>query len=84
MITLLQRCWPALIEMRLKDGTTYRASLNDVPWLQEEAVISRFRHDAAATLDPGVVEEVVRLSDMLWELEDCSALFQCFTSSSSK
>ena len=75
---------PALVQVICRDGTTYRKFLEDVPWLQEEDVISRFRHDAASAFAPGVVEEVARLAATLWEVEDCNALFRCFSSGSSR
>lgn len=71
---------PARIEVRLTDGDVCRAALGDVPWLQEEGVITRFLREADAVLAPDVAEEVVRLADTLWELEDCSLLFKAFAS----
>jgi 2-methylcitrate dehydratase PrpD len=75
---------PARIEVRLAVGEVYRASLPEVPWLQGGAVIARFRHKAAAVLAPSNVEEIVRSSEVLWDLEDCSSLFKVFASSTVK
>jgi 2-methylcitrate dehydratase PrpD len=45
---------PCRIEVRMKDGHIHRASMDDVPWLEGQAVEERFRREAAAVFDPAV------------------------------
>ena len=42
------------IEVRMKDAHIHRASMDDVPWLEGQAVEERFRKEALAVFDPAV------------------------------
>ncbi len=77
---LLKLMQPARIEVRLKNGDVHGASLEDVPWLGEDAVEARFRHAAATALAPAAVDRIVDLANTLWEFDDCTPLFEAFAS----
>ncbi len=78
---LLEARQPARIAVRLSDGTERHATLDDVPWLDDDAVERRFRDVAATVLPAAAVDRIVVLVDELWDHDSCSKLFELFASS---
>ncbi|KIW91751.1 uncharacterized protein Z519_07719 [Cladophialophora bantiana CBS 173.52] len=67
---------PCRIEIRNQDGTVYQHSLADVPWLEGEAVESRFRKEAAAIFDPNTVDQMLGECRRLKDAKTCARLFE--------
>ena len=75
---LLKMMQPARIEVALRDGTRLGKSVEDVPWLSDADVETRFRTDASAALTPAAIHRIVEIAHGLWALEDCGMLFDAF------
>ena len=69
---------PACVEIRLRDGSVHEASVQDVPWLSDPAVVARFRREAEPFLKPDQQTRLVELVNELWSLESCAPLFELF------
>ena len=70
---------PAAVEVRLKNGTTVREQLPDVPWLDAEAVRGRFHYEVQQVIKPDDVRrKVMSLVDDLEAVKDCSEIWQLF------
>ena len=69
---------PACVEIRLRDGSVHEASVQDVPWLSDSAVVARFRREAEPFLKPDQQTRLVELVNELWSLESCAPLFELF------
>ena len=70
---------PARLEVRLSDGSTLKEELTDVPWLDADAVVSRFH----AEMGPFMKSEkarngLVSASQALDTLSDASEIFGLF------
>jgi len=70
---------PVAIEIRTLDGRNYSAELDDVPWLDEKAVIARFRREVGAVLPAAVVENIIEAAYGLWDNRDSASLLDALS-----
>ncbi|WP_242140462.1 MmgE/PrpD family protein [Sphingomonas sp. TREG-RG-20F-R18-01] len=69
---------PACVEVWLREGETIVASVDDVPWLSDEAVEERFRRQAPPFLSLTDANRVVEHIHALWASDTCTPLFELF------
>lgn len=81
--SLMKLQQPATIEVRLRNGEQLSACLDDVPWLDDAAVIARFRQAASPHLPPTSIEKIIEITGQLWSMDDCTALFEAFATARS-
>ncbi|MDJ0396577.1 MmgE/PrpD family protein [Rhodococcus sp. G-MC3] len=76
--SLAQGQQPARVEIQMTDGAVHSARVDDVPWLDDDAVVTRFRATASPLLHPGAVDTIIDVAYRLWETDDCTPLFEAF------
>lgn len=81
-VLLMNLQQPATIEVRLRSGELLSASLDDVPWLDDAAVIARFRQAASAHLPDESIAKIIEIAGQLWSMQNCTALFEAFATAS--
>ena len=73
---LLDGKQPSRIAIYMEDGTEYQCSLPDVPWLDGEAVLRRFRQEAEAFLPRDTVNRILKECQGLGDRGGCKLLFE--------
>ncbi|KEF54597.1 uncharacterized protein A1O9_09039 [Exophiala aquamarina CBS 119918] len=71
---------PSRVEITMRDGETIQSALDDVPWLDGEAVQLRFRQEAAVIYPAEVVGQIVKGCWGLQDAKNCSTLFDLLSS----
>ncbi|KAJ9610250.1 hypothetical protein H2200_005027 [Cladophialophora chaetospira] len=67
---------PAAVEVTLSDGTVFRESAEDVPWLTEAEVETRSRSEQGRDLPDDVAGKVIETCKGLKSLKECSELLK--------
>lgn len=67
---------PAGVELTLSNGAEIREEFDDVPWLNAEAAIARFREETKALVPADVIENLELTVRGLESVQDCSQIFR--------
>ncbi|ENY80182.1 hypothetical protein EBMC1_15514 [Sphingopyxis sp. MC1] len=65
----------ARVTLHLTDGTTRATTIDDVPWLDDEAVLARFRREIGESGDAAMADRFVDALADIGGPGDCRALF---------
>lgn len=70
---------PARVKVLLQDGSIIEEELSDVPWLDSDAVLSRFNEELKTVMESKTSrEKIIDSIKDLGGLKDCSSLFGLF------
>lgn len=69
----------ARVELHLRDGSVITEAFDDVPWLETDAVIARFRRELVETGIPDAIEPLIEAIDRLHDSPDCAELFSAIS-----
>ena len=78
------RAQPGRVEVRTADGRLHVVALDDVPWLDEDGAVARYRTQAMRHADAAAVREADALLDALWEAPDAAPAIEALVALSGR